>query len=390
MTEGFLYLKQIDSIKENPDVKKKLPVIFFILIFVVGLSLLLYPTVSDWSNKNHQSHAMAEYHSAVEGLSEEERKALWAAAEDYNRRLYAMYHGEPISEEELQAEYPELLNIYGNGMMGIIEIPKIKVRLPLRHGTSEPVLQDSIGHIETSSLPVGGANTHCVVSGHTGLPSARLFTDLEQMEVGDTFTLEVLSVRMTYTVDQILVVLPWQAESLGIEAGMDYCTLITCTPYGVNSHRLLVRGVHTTDSYVEKEKTVAAPVTVNPETPDTELAWWLRDEKLPIYVAVGAVGLLILLLIIADIGKRRSIRKKKRKQEAEAAARAAEEAARAAEEAAAEASAAPPEAETPTTGEPIPEEPTTEKSSPEEPTTGEPIPEEPTTEEPNPGEPDQT
>ena len=303
--------------------KKKLPVIFFILVFVAGLSLLLYPTVSDWWNKNHQSRAIIEYNKVVNTLSEDERQALWDAAVNYNRRLYEMHHGGPISEEDLKAEYPDLLNLYGDGMMGIVEIPRINVRLPLRHGTSEPVLQDSIGHVDTSSLPVGGENTHCVVSGHTGLPSARLFTDLEQMQVGDTFTLEVLGVRMTYVVDQILVVVPWKAEALQIEDGKDYCTLITCTPYGVNSHRLLVRGVHTTDSAVQTEKKDTPRVTAEPDAPDTELAWWLRDEKLPIYVAAGAVVLLIVLMILSSISaKRRKKKKLLREQEAAKAAEA--------------------------------------------------------------------
>ncbi len=226
--------------------KKTILVVLIGLLLVGGISLMLYPTLSDLWNKNNQSLAAQEYRAAVKAMSKEERQAMWAAAEDYNRRLYEQ-RGLASVSEALRAEYPGLLNIDGKGMMGILEIPKIKVCLPLRHTTEDKVLQDSVGHVETSSLPVGGANAHCILSGHTGLPSARLLTDLEQLQVGDEFTLEILGVRRRYEVDQILVVLPWELDALEIEAGQDYCTLVTCTPYGVNSHRLLVRGVHTGD-----------------------------------------------------------------------------------------------------------------------------------------------
>lgn len=299
--------------------KKILPVILFVLVFIAGLGMLLYPTFSDWWNQAHQSRAMVEYADAVEGMSDEERRAIWAEADAYNRRLYEMHRGADISEEELLAEYPNLLNVYGDSMMGILTIPKINVRLPIRHGTDEAVLQDSIGHIESSSLPVGGENTHCVVSGHTGLPSARLLTDLEKIQIGDVFTMEVLGVKLTYMVDQILVVLPWQAEALDIRTGEDYCTLVTCTPYGVNSHRLLVRGVRIMNTYDPVTGEVVVPENVATEQIETDnQAWWLRDRYLPIYAAVIAIVGLIIGLIISGVVNRNKRKKRLAEQQKQA------------------------------------------------------------------------
>lgn len=161
-----------------------------------------------------------------------------------------------------------------------------------------------MGHLETSSLPVGGENTHCVLSGHTGLPSARLFTDLEQMVIGDLFTIEVLGVKMSYQVDQILIVLPWETESLEISAGADYCTLITCTPYGVNSHRILVRGIRIGTAYSETSNAQSIEIEDDQDITREEQVWWLRDKLLPVYVAAGSVALLTALLIIASAVRR--------------------------------------------------------------------------------------
>ena len=316
--------------------KKVLPVVLFVLVFIAGLGMLLYPTFSDWWNQAHQSRAMVEYADAVEGMSDEERRAIWAEAEAYNRKLYEMTRGADISEEELLEEYPNLLNVYGDSMMGILTIPKINVKLPIRHGTGDAVLQDSIGHIENSSLPVGGENTHCVVSGHTGLPSARLLTDLEKLQVGDIFTLEVLGIKLTYMVDQILVVLPWQTSALNITTGEDYCTIVTCTPYGVNSHRLLVRGVRIMNTYDPVTGEVVVPENVATEQiEDNSQAWWLRDRYLPIYAAVVAVVVLIIGLIISGIVNRKKRNKRKAEEQKQAEA-AASETARGAEEAPAE------------------------------------------------------
>jgi len=215
--------------------------IILILVFLVGLSLLLYPTVSDYWNSLHQSRAVAGYTEAVANLDDDIYEALWENAQDYNEKLFQSHHALSLSEEE-RPEYEAQLNVSGDGIIGYIEIAKLNCSLPIYHGTDEAILQSAIGHIEGSSLPVGGENTHCILSGHRGLPSARLFTNLDQMTEGDTFILKVLDETLTYEVDQIRIVEPYEVDGLAIEAGKDYCTLVTCTPYGINTHRLLVRG----------------------------------------------------------------------------------------------------------------------------------------------------
>lgn len=221
--------------------KIKISTIVLILIFLTGLSLLLYPTVSNCWNLLHQSRAIVEYSSQVEELDEELYEKIWAKAVQYNQDLADRPDRFEMTEEEKQ-EYESLLNVSGNGIMGYIEIPAIDCSLPVYHGTNEVVLQTSIGHLEGSSLPTGGKGTHCVVSGHRGLPSARLFTDLDKLKEGDLFILKVLDRTLTYEVDQILTVDPYDMEALEIDPQADYCTLVTCTPYGINTHRLLVRG----------------------------------------------------------------------------------------------------------------------------------------------------
>ncbi len=212
-----------------------------VLILITGVALLVYPSFSDWWNSLHQTRAVASYQEAVADLSGEERQAQWDAAAAYNAGLPAKGDRYHMSEEE-QMEYENLLDISGTGIMGSIEIEKINVDLPIYHGTDEGVLQIALGHIPGSSLPVGGESAHAVISGHRGLPSARLFTDIDQLVNGDIFTLQVLGNTLTYEVDQISTVLPSEMENLEIEEGHDYVTLVTCTPYGVNTHRLLVRG----------------------------------------------------------------------------------------------------------------------------------------------------
>ena len=215
--------------------------ILLVLIFLAGLSLLLYPSVSDYWNSLHQSRAIASYAEEVANLNQEEYERIWNAACEYNASLADRENKYLLSDEQ-KKEYEELLNVSGLGVMGYIEIPSIKCSLPIYHGTEESILQIAIGHLEWSSLPVGGESTHCVLSGHRGLPSAKLFTDLDKLEEGDIFLLRVLDETLTYEVDQILIVEPEETEALEIEEGKDYCTLVTCTPYGINSHRLLVRG----------------------------------------------------------------------------------------------------------------------------------------------------
>lgn len=221
--------------------KKQLPTIILILVFFAGLSLLLYPTVSDWWNSLHQSRAISNYAQTVANLDTNEYDELLSAAEEYNRALAKRPNRFEFSQSDA-GEYNALLNLSGTGVMGYIEIPEIKTSLPIYHGTDDAVLAIAIGHIAGSSLPVGGESSHCVLSGHRGLPSARLFTDLDKLAEGDIFLLQTLDETFTYEVDQIRIVEPEEVDDLAIEDGKDYCTLVTCTPYGVNTHRLLVRG----------------------------------------------------------------------------------------------------------------------------------------------------
>ena len=214
--------------------------ILVLLCFLIGLSLVLYPSVSNWWNSLHASSVIVEYNAAQEELSAEDYEALFAAAEDYNRNISEIDF--PLMYCDQAAGYEQVLNLDGSGVMRYIHIPKIKEKLPILHGTSEGVLQKAIGHLQGTSLPTGGAGNHCVLSAHRGLPSARLFTDLDQIKTGDDFTLTVLNRELHYEVDQILTVEPHEVEALYPVEGEDYCTLVTCTPYGVNSHRLLVRG----------------------------------------------------------------------------------------------------------------------------------------------------
>lgn len=223
--------------------KKKSSFVTAILIaaLLAGALLLLYPTVSDYWNSFHQSRAIASYAEQVADLDDTTYDQIWADARAYNETLDNSTSRFVMTEEQKEL-YEALLNIADNGVMGYIEIPKIKCNLPIYHGTDEAVLQIAIGHVQGSSLPAGGESTHCVLSGHRGLPSAKLFSDLDQLAEGDVFLLRVLDETLTYEVDQIRTVLPNELDDLAIEEGKDYCTLVTCTPYGINSHRLLVRG----------------------------------------------------------------------------------------------------------------------------------------------------
>ena len=214
---------------------------FLVVVMIGGLGLIAYPSVADWWNRMHQSYAVAGYVDKTNDMSKAEKKKLLDAAHAYNLKLAATSDRWHMTDEQ-KHEYNETLDITGTGIMGYVTIPRIKVKLPIYHGTSDGVLQIAAGHLAGTSLPVGGATTHTVVSGHTGLPSARLLTGLDELQKGDTFAFHVLDETYTYQVDQISVVLPSEISKLNIESGADYATLITCTPYGVNSHRLLVRG----------------------------------------------------------------------------------------------------------------------------------------------------
>lgn len=215
--------------------------IILCLVILIGIGLLSYPTVSDWWNSFHQTRAVASYAAAVSQMKTEDYDRLFAEADDYNRKLAGTGMKWSMTDEEIQ-EYNNVLDISDNGIMGYIDIPRIRQTLPIYHGTDDAVLQVAIGHLAGTSLPVGGDSTHCVVSGHRGLPSARLFTDLDRLTVGDIWTMTVLNRTVTYEVDQIRIVEPEDLSELQIVQGSDYCTLLTCTPYGINTHRLLVRG----------------------------------------------------------------------------------------------------------------------------------------------------
>ena len=254
--------------------KKHLSTIVLILIFLIGLSLLLYPSVSNYWNSFHASRAIASYSEQTAVLDEEAYRQIWEAAETYNQRLAKRGIQFSISAEQ-EEEYQNLLNPGNTGVMGYIEIEKLGVSLPIYHGTDDAILQIAAGHLDWSSLPVGGTSTHCVLSGHRGLPSAQLFTDLDQLVEGDTFVLYILNAMLTYEVDQILIVEPEDLSALQIEEGRDLCTLVTCTPYGINTHRLLVRGhridnavagklVHVTSEAVQIEPVLVAPVVAAP------------------------------------------------------------------------------------------------------------------------------
>lgn len=248
--------------------------VILVIVFFVGLSLLLYPTFSDWWNSMHQSRAVASYVEQVANIDTDQYAHLWNRAWEYNASL-AQRSNKYILTEEQKAEYDQILDVGGIGIMGYIEIPVIGVTLPIYHGTDEAVLQVAIGHLEWTSLPVGGESSHCVVSGHRGLPSAKLFTDLDRLVVGDIFMFRVLDEILTYEVDQILIVEPHQVDPLHIEEGKDLCTLVTCTPYGINSHRLLVRGhrienleeaksVRVTSDAIQIEPVIVAPIVAAP------------------------------------------------------------------------------------------------------------------------------
>ncbi len=272
--------------------KSRFSTAVLILIFLVGLSLLLYPTVSDYWNSLHQSQAIAEYAEQVAGLDSHRYAQLWADAHSYNEALTQKADRYEMSDEERE-KYDSLLNVSGNGIIGYIEIPLIGCSLPIYHGTGEAVLQIAIGHIEGSSLPVGGAGSHCVLSGHRGLPSAKLFTNLDKLTEGDHFVLRILDEALTYEVDQILIVEPNEIDALGIEPDKDYCTLVTCTPYGINSHRLLVRG-HRVDNQEEAKtvRIVADAILVDPV----------------IVAPLVAAPMLLVLLILLLMPKKSKIR----------------------------------------------------------------------------------
>ena len=274
----------------------RLMTLLIVVVFVAGLSFLLYPTVSNLWNQAHQSRAIATYTEQVEKLDDSSNKEMLKAARKYNKELLKKADHWKLSKKD-KKKYESLLDVSGTGIMGYIEVPKIDCSLPVYHGTDEGALQIAIGHLEGSSLPVGGKSSHCVLSGHRGLPSARLFTDLDQMEEGDTFILNILGHKLAYEVDQIKVVLPEEMSDLEIQEGKDLCTLVTCTPYGINTHRLLVRGhrVKYVETKVQEQKEVSKSKT----------------DIRPV-IAGAAAGVLVLFIIIFAVRRRRKHRNQQR------------------------------------------------------------------------------
>ena len=276
-----------------------------LLVILLGIGILVYPSLSEYLSERNGSRATASYDDSVLQLEQARLDQLLAQAQEYNRQLAGTSTGKaPLSDDEGNPITPEsywdLLNVDSAGMMGYIEIPKLNTTIPIYHGTSEAVLQVGVGHLQNTSLPVGGESTHAALSGHRGLPTRSLFTDLDQMEVGDRFYIKVLNETLCYTVDQILTVLPHEMDALAIEEGKDYVTLITCTPYGINSHRLLVRGVRTPYDPQQHQNEIAESASYLSSMP-------AQYRHLLIGVVVLVVVLLLRFLVCAvlNIRKRR-------------------------------------------------------------------------------------
>ena len=274
--------------------RRRISNIILTVVLLVGIGLLVYPTFSDWWNSFHQTRAIAGYTAQVANMNKEDFDRMWAEAEAFNEYLAESSGRFNLTEEE-ERTYNSILDVTGTGIMGYIDIPSIKISLPIYHGTDESILQIAIGHIEGTSFPIGGEGTHSAVSGHRGLPSAKLFTDIDQLQAGDKFLLQILDRTLTYEVDQIRIVLPQELQDLQIDPYQDYCTLITCTPYGVNTHRLLVRGHR-----VDNDNTDASRITADA----------MRFE--PVIVApLVAAPILLILLVYLLISTSRWNRKRK-------------------------------------------------------------------------------
>lgn len=281
--------------KKSGNLVSNLFITLFALILLIGIGVLAYPSVADWWNRMHASRAVAGYVEQVKSMEPERRAAMLAEADKYNADLPSVPDRWNLEDNAEQLKrYNETLDITGTGIMGYVSIPKIGVQLPVYHGTDEAVLQIALGHLTGSSLPVGGDTSHAVISGHTGLPSAKLITDLDQLKAGDLFQFHVLDRTLTYEVDEINVVLPGEMDKLNLSQGEDLATLVTCTPYGVNSHRLLVRGHRVPNPPEEK-------VAANYDEPQSML--WTA-------IAIGAGVLLMVLLLAIWLVRRRGKKRK--------------------------------------------------------------------------------
>lgn len=281
--------------KKKSKKKDKFTSLLLIVILIAGLSLMLYPKFADYWNSLHQSRAIAAYSDAVATIDNSKNEEMIRAAREFNAAIRSRKNIYEMDEEEL-SRYENVLDITGTGIMGYVEIPSIKVSLPIYHGTSDGVLQIAVGHLEWTGLPVGGQGNHAVLSGHRGLPSAKLFTDLDRLVEGDTFLVKVLNEIFTYEVDQMLIVDPGDVSALSPVEGADLCTLVTCTPYGINTHRLLVRGHRVANSEEARTLTVVSEAT-------------LVDTR----IVAGSIALpvLFILLVMSTFSESRERRRRR-------------------------------------------------------------------------------
>lgn len=280
--------------------KERLLIVFLSIALMIGIMIILYPTISRYYNSFHQTHVVEKYEENVNKLEKEKYSDELEKARLYNKKLTEKINPFYLNSEEYE-EYMRLLNIAGDNIMGYIVIPKINCTVPIYHGTDDNTMQVGIGHIEGSSLPVGGETTHCVLSGHRGLAQSKLFTNLNELKEKDTFSLHVLNEVLEYEVDQILIVEPQEIEALAIEEGKDYCTLVTCTPYAINTHRLLVRG--------RRIKTSKEIFEYNNEKVEYNLNIQKLLNKNNIYIVLSI--LVIIIIIIMYIITRKNIKNKK-------------------------------------------------------------------------------
>ncbi len=268
---------------------KKITKIIPLIIFFVGISLLLYPTISQYWNSFVQSKVVTEYDKTLSNIDESIYNDLFLSAQIYNEELSKLSY--PLIEYQLIPNYKNLININSTGMMGYITIAKIRVKLPIYHGTNNSVLNTAVGHLEGSSLPIGGNNTHSVLSAHRGLPSSKLFTNLNKLELGDIFEITILNKTLTYQVDKITIIEPNDLENLAIEKDKDYVTLMTCTPYGINTHRLLVRGIRI-ETLKQKEIII------------TSDAYQIDKLIVSLIIAIPIITILIIYMMIKPIKKK--------------------------------------------------------------------------------------
>lgn len=285
--------------------KRKIYNLVIVLLMIIGLGVISYPYVSNFINQYQQDKIAYGYAETVSGISQEEIDAMWQRAVQYNEDLLKdeiiVDPFDQVTDRKANVSYEETLNPQNNGVIGTIEIPKIDVNLPFYHGTEEDVLQKGIGHLEQTSFPIGGAGTHAVLSGHRGLPSAKLFTDLNLLVEGDVFYIKVLGQTLAYQVDQIKTVEPNQLEDLAIISGEDHVTLVTCTPYAINSHRLLVRGTRIPYEEVINEQ---------------DTTTFLSDDVITILPFVAGIATVVIgVMIIMFVRKRKSKRSMKNKHE---------------------------------------------------------------------------